>query len=705
MNSLEENNSPEPQEFRSLSKVVLVEMKNKYIKHLLGMIILVIVIFLVSLFLVLSLVPYFENLFMAHDEDLVQEHMLQQLRTVEYSINQIGQNNVSTLTAMSNLDAVRKYLGVSKNGGSKTGDDFLSSRIWTFTGKQHLDYLFLLTPNGVIVDANNDYERETLFLQDHVMIAEAMSGKSSFMLTHKTKEWLSQAGLAAQISKMSGAEKQQNRAEDKQPLNYLCLEVCSPVFDHDQVIGVLLGGTIIDSNSSFIERLRESLAPQKQKKGFFLSMIVGNKRIASSFIERKGYIDNTTIDLDFEDQQAGPEISFKSNLEIMNEKYFTAYLALRQKDQSILTVLELGYYQAALDKPASEFFGLFRTRIMMFMLVVAVLVALIIRFLAFRFSESLFVSLNSMAGKISVLINKMADVSKHINQTSTEILAASKEQAAYFDQQADSISETTATMEELATVTKQIANNAEQVVKITELTSTNAENGYRSVLDTIKSMKEIKEKNETSAQEIVALGDKSQKIGQVMRIITGIASQTKLIAFNAAIEASAAGDIGKRFGVVATEVRRLAEDVVKSTDIIKKIITEIQKSTNRLVFVSEEETKKIDEGVHLSEVSGDSLKEILQIVTKSIQNAKQISLITQQQKTASDQVASHLKEISVGAGESVKSSKHINNVIIQLDELSKDLNALVIESSQFIEKETLTKRKKDKQHSAEGIMY
>ncbi|MBN2383516.1 hypothetical protein JXQ70_11590 [bacterium] len=680
----EQENIPDRQEYSSFSRVVLVDMKKKYIKHLLSLATLVIGIFVFSLLFCFSLFPYYRNMFLAHDQVFFQEMLQQQLDVVKNYVSQTGERY---LLKMDCLARDKTLLTSMRDGKSLPLKTRAFDQASLLGNEEGLDFFFVLTSTGQVIYANSQFDQDTLVLLDHVLVAEALSGKANNRLILENRDWLAQIGLSTLLTKKVDGDKQKARARISASDQYLCLEMCLPVIEseHEHPVGVIWGGILLNGNSAFIEQARASLlAPHRVDS--YLALIVQNNRIVSNFIARKGYLDNTTVSLNLQENQIDTDIEYHQNVAIMDKGYYSAYLPIRDNNLRVVTVLELGYDQKALFQSSLDFFSRVQKQIILLIIVTSLLSLVILRFLSNRFSDKLFVSLNIMAERISQLIVKMIDLSRHINQTSTEILGSSKEQAAYFDEQAASISETTATMEELATVTKQIASNAEQVVKVTEQTSTNAENGYRSVLDTIKSMKEIKEKNETSAKEIISLGEKSQKIGQVMRIITGIASQTKLIAFNASIEASAAGEIGKRFGVVATEVRRLAEDVVKSTDIIKKIITEIQKSTNRLVFVSEEETKKIDEGVHLSEVSGDSLKEILQIVNKSLQSAKQISLITQQQKTASDQVVSHLKEISVGAGESVKSSKNINTVILQLDELSKDLNTLVEESAQYIER-------------------
>ncbi len=194
-------------------------------------------------------------------------------------------------------------------------------------------------------------------------------------------------------------------------------------------------------------------------------------------------------------------------------------------------------------------------------------------------------SYNQLLDLIVYLIRQTHESSRRLAQSSSEILAATEQQASGSAEQAASIAETTATMEELASTYRQIAENADQVVKMAEASLGSAESGQQAVLNTLSAMEDIKTRTQTSANKILALGERSQQIGQVLAIINSIADQTKILALNAAIEAARAGEAGKGFSVVAIEIRKLAESVVDSTREISSIMTEIQSSANDLVHL------------------------------------------------------------------------------------------------------------------------
>ena len=281
-------------------------------------------------------------------------------------------------------------------------------------------------------------------------------------------------------------------------------------------------------------------------------------------------------------------------------------------------------------------------------------------------------SYNQMLDLIVYLIKQTQESSRRLAQSSTEILSATEQQASGSAEQAASISETTATMEELAATYRQIADNADQVVKMAEASLGSAESGQQAVLNTLTAMEDIKTRTQSSANKILALGERSQQIGQVLSIINSIADQTKILALNAAIEAARAGEAGKGFSVVAIEIRKLAESVVDSTSEISTIMTEIQSSANDLVLSTEQELKQVQGGVDLAHVTGDSLDQILEMIEQTTMSAKEISAATQQQKSATDQVVKAMREVAAVAQQTAAGSKQVASSAEQLSMLANE---------------------------------
>jgi len=285
---------------------------------------------------------------------------------------------------------------------------------------------------------------------------------------------------------------------------------------------------------------------------------------------------------------------------------------------------------------------------------------------------TLAVSYNQLLDLIVYLIRQTHESSRRLAQSSSEILAATEQQASGSAEQAASIAETTATMEELASTYRQIAENADQVVTMAEASLGSAESGQQAVLNTLTAMEDIKTRTQTSANKILALGERSQQIGQVLTIINSIADQTKILALNAAIEAARAGDAGKGFSVVAVEIRKLAESVVDSTREISGIMTEIQSSANDLVLSTEHELRQVQSGVDLANTTGGSLDRILDSVEQTTVAAKEISAATQQQKSATDQVVRAMREVAAVAQQTAAGSRQVASSAEALSDMARE---------------------------------
>jgi methyl-accepting chemotaxis protein len=286
-------------------------------------------------------------------------------------------------------------------------------------------------------------------------------------------------------------------------------------------------------------------------------------------------------------------------------------------------------------------------------------------------------ALAQMVEHLRTIITRIRGATLHISSSAEEVKATLNEQAGAANQSATAVTETTTTMEELAIIAAQIAERSSSVVEEAAETQRDAQDGAQAVADTVTKLDEIRAANESNAQEIIALGRKSRRIGEVMELIDNIAARTKLIAFNAALEAAAAGESGRRFSVVAMEVRRLADNVVESTDEIRERIAEIQAATNALVVASEQEAKRIAEGVARGHEASQALSEILGGAQATTSAAEQISLSTQQQRTAAEQVVDAVRSIQTDSQAVARGSEEATRVITDLVQLADELQEAV----------------------------
>lgn len=284
---------------------------------------------------------------------------------------------------------------------------------------------------------------------------------------------------------------------------------------------------------------------------------------------------------------------------------------------------------------------------------------------------------NKMISDLREMIGRVKDVARVLNVSSSQILASAKQQASGATEQAASVGQTAATIEELAIASRRISEDSSNVVQVAEKTLGSAQESQNIAKNTTEGVFKIREETELNAQKILTLGRKSQQIGSVLEIIKDVADQTNMLALNAAIEAARAGESGKGFGVVATEIRKLAEHVVDSAKQIEEIIEEIQATTNVAVISTEKSMKNAESGVELTQKTKEELQKILDMIEETTESAERISITIRQQQSANDQVADAMKEISNVAQQNAAASSQAISSAKELNRLSEDLQSMV----------------------------
>jgi methyl-accepting chemotaxis protein len=246
-------------------------------------------------------------------------------------------------------------------------------------------------------------------------------------------------------------------------------------------------------------------------------------------------------------------------------------------------------------------------------------------------------------------------------------------------QQAAAVQEVTTTAEEIAVTARQITVNSGTVESMAESTSTSCQKGTADVVRATDGMTTLRGQVQNIAANMLMLGEHSQRIGGIVEIIDEISDQTNLLALNAAIEAAGAGESGKRFAIVAQEVRRLAERTVVATRQIKELVETIQKSTNSTVMVTEEGLKAVDHAAFLVENVRHSFKGIMTMVDETLRASKEIALSTQQQTSACEQLADTMNEVRDVSLQTVSGLRETEAAIGELSSLAEQLKVLMEE--------------------------
>jgi methyl-accepting chemotaxis protein len=275
------------------------------------------------------------------------------------------------------------------------------------------------------------------------------------------------------------------------------------------------------------------------------------------------------------------------------------------------------------------------------------------------------------------LSNQIGNAVAQVQSSSAELQSAANQQATATKEQATAMSEITTTITELLATSRQIAESSRRVAQIAEQTAGSARSGDTTVDRAHESIAGIRRQVDVIVSQMLELGKKSQQIGAVLDIVSELAEQTNILAINATIEAAGAGDAGKRFAVVADEIRKLADRVGGSTKEIRGLIDDVRSSVNTTVMTTETGSKAVDAGSRQFAEVAASFKQIAGLVSTTTEAAREIELSTKQQTTAVEQVNVAITNVAQATTETEASSGQTFQTASQLSKLSRELLRLV----------------------------
>jgi CHASE3 domain sensor protein len=264
-----------------------------------------------------------------------------------------------------------------------------------------------------------------------------------------------------------------------------------------------------------------------------------------------------------------------------------------------------------------------------------------------------------------------------IQSSSAELQAAANQQATGAKEQATAMNEIATTISELLATSRQIAESAQRVSQIAGQTASAAHSGDTTVGTGQGAITGIRRQVDVIVNHMLELGRKSQQIGNVLDIVSELAEQTNILAINATIEASGAGESGKRFAVVADEIRKLADRVTGSTKEVRGLIDDIRGAVNTTVMSTETGSKAVDAGSRQFGEVATAFKQITSLVTTTTEAAREIELSTKQQTTAVEQVNVAISNVAQATKETEASSSQTLQTASELTDLARDLLRVV----------------------------
>ncbi|MFD1034390.1 methyl-accepting chemotaxis protein [Sphingomonas hankookensis] len=285
-------------------------------------------------------------------------------------------------------------------------------------------------------------------------------------------------------------------------------------------------------------------------------------------------------------------------------------------------------------------------------------------------------TLNDMVGGLRTIATQNRAATNDLNAATTEIRASTQEQAASVEEQLAAVQETAATVDEITHSGAQITRRAQEVIAQAQATAQVSDAGLSAVGDTARAMDAIREQAEAVATNIVALSEKTQAIGDIIATVNDVSERSHLLALNASIEAAAAGEQGRSFAIVASEMKLLADQAKGATRNVRSILGDIQRGINSSVMLTEEAVKRVASGKERTDAGHAAIEELAARVQENVQTFQQIVASTNQQQIGIEQVTIALQNIREASQQTASSTRQLDQAASDLGELSRALVGL-----------------------------
>jgi twitching motility protein PilJ len=286
-------------------------------------------------------------------------------------------------------------------------------------------------------------------------------------------------------------------------------------------------------------------------------------------------------------------------------------------------------------------------------------------------------SINVMVEEIAALLADVRHAALRVAGNANDMIGVTDQMANGTQAQAQEITTVSRGMESMSRSVRDVATAAEAAAIAAKRTLDAARKGEHAVHDSLAGMQRIRGEVQIIAKKIKSLGDRSLEISAIVNLIEELSSHTNLLALNAAIEAAGAGEAGLRFGVVADEIRKLAERAAKATKDVSGLIRTVQTETQDAVAAMEEGTREVEAGYQVTIRAEEHLKEIAGMSTSSAELAQGISRTSAQQVDGVEGVARAMQSIAQVAVDTeqavLQARKTVADLVKLADELTRSL--------------------------------
>lgn len=290
----------------------------------------------------------------------------------------------------------------------------------------------------------------------------------------------------------------------------------------------------------------------------------------------------------------------------------------------------------------------------------------------------------AIADSVNVAVESLRSLVGTINHSSVQLDGAARQTQALAQHlakasiaQSRQIGAATESIATMAGSIEEVSGNAERAADVARHSVEVAGKGGLAVRRSIDGMDSLRETIQDTAKRIKRLGESSQEIGNIVELINDIAEQTQILALNASIQASMAGEAGRGFAIVADEVQRLAERAAQSTRQIDALVRAIQTDTHGAVQSMERSTTEVVSGAQLAQNAGDALVEIESVSQQIASLVANISASARDQSVAGQSIARNMQVLREISSQTADSTQGTSQAVAQLADLSASLQRSV----------------------------
>lgn len=289
-------------------------------------------------------------------------------------------------------------------------------------------------------------------------------------------------------------------------------------------------------------------------------------------------------------------------------------------------------------------------------------------------------SISQVASGVKTMLENLNNLVKQVQvsgiqvtSSATEIAATAREQESTVAEQAASTNQIMSTVTEISATGKELVNTMDDLRRVAENTSESASEGHTALVSMETTMTQMQQATDSISSKLAVLSEKADNINTVVTTINRVADQTNLLSLNAAIEAEKAGEYGRGFSVVATEIRRLADQTAVATWDIEQMVKEMLSAVSAGVMSMDKFTEEVNRGVNDVAKVGSQLAQIIEQVQAILPRFENINEGMRLQSEGAEQIKDSMIQLNEMAQQTAESLKQSNQSIDQLKDAARGL--------------------------------